>query len=74
MNWHGFINNIVPFFRLDLTDMNRMTTLVMMSAAHMANSLADAGHMYAMTHAASSLDPTAKYKESMSGVTQVSVP
>ena len=51
--------------------MNRLTTLVMMTAAEMANSLAGAGHTYAMTHAASSLSPAAKHKEAMGGVTQV---
>ena len=59
--------------RLDLTDTARLTTLVMMSATEMAASLAGAGHMYVMAHSASSLTAAARVKESMSGITQVSV-
>ena len=56
---------------LDLQDMNRLTTLIKMSAAELAHSLADSGHSYALTHASSSLLPLTKLKEEMMGMTQV---
>ena len=58
--------------RLDLSDIGRLTTLVMMGAAELAGSLAGAGHMYVMAHSASSLTTSAQVKETMSGITQVS--
>ncbi|KAK2188953.1 hypothetical protein NP493_119g07062 [Ridgeia piscesae] len=61
------------FNRLDLSDIGRLTTLVMMGAAELAGSLAGAGHMYVMAHSASSLTTSAQVKETMSGITQVTL-
>ncbi|CAH1789315.1 unnamed protein product [Owenia fusiformis] len=59
------------FNSLDLSDMNRLTTLVRMCSADMAGSIADQGHALAMTHAASYLSPSGQLKEQLSGMTQV---
>ncbi|KAL3855313.1 hypothetical protein ACJMK2_014529 [Sinanodonta woodiana] len=61
------------FRSVDLTDSNRLTTLIKMTAADMAASLSHAGHSYAMTHCASHLSPASSLKEQFSGVTQVSL-
>lgn len=46
-------------------------TLVMMSAAEMASSIANSGHMYAMTHASSALSAPNALREEVGGLAQV---
>ena len=53
--------------------MNRLTTLILMAASDIAQSLVGSGHVFAMTNAASHLSPSAAMKEKMSGITQVFV-
>ena len=56
---------------VNMSDQGRLMTLVQMTAAGLANSIADTGHSYAMAVAASSLSPSSKLNEIMSGMTQV---
>ncbi|XP_041374420.1 presequence protease, mitochondrial-like isoform X2 [Gigantopelta aegis] len=56
----------------DFSDTNRLKTLVQMHASELANSLAAAGHSYAMTHAASCLNAVSHARENFSGISQVS--
>ncbi|ESO84707.1 hypothetical protein LOTGIDRAFT_168577, partial [Lottia gigantea] len=64
--WSSVIN------RPDFSDVNRLTTLIRMSASGMAAGLADSGHSYAMGHAASSISPASYLSETLSGMKQVS--
>ncbi|ELU02149.1 hypothetical protein CAPTEDRAFT_179632 [Capitella teleta] len=59
------------FTRLTLTQERRLMTLVMMSAAEMASSIANSGHMYAMTHASSALSAPNALREEVGGLAQV---
>ena len=61
------------FDRFNFSDRERLTTLIRMSASELAAMIAHAGHSYAMTHSASTLNPTAKQIETFSGITQVSI-
>ena len=56
---------------LDMSDKDRLKTLLMMSAAEASAGLSEGGHRYAMTHAAGSLSPCAATRELLSGMTQV---
>lgn len=56
---------------LTLEDDRRLMTLVMMSAADMANGIASRGHMYAITHASSSLSAPNALREQVGGMLQV---
>lgn len=55
-----------------LSDQERLTTLVRMEAAEMANSVSFMGHAYAMRGAASSLSPVGQIGEVTGGMSQVS--
>jgi len=57
---------------LSLADTARLQTLVQILASEASSDLADSGHQYAMTHAASTLQPCSASRELMSGLTQVS--
>ncbi|WAR10315.1 CYM1-like protein [Mya arenaria] len=57
----------------NLRDSNRLETLIKMAAADLAAGIPQAGHSYAMTHSASSLNPAAQVNEMFSGVSQVSI-
>lgn len=59
------------FNRLRLVDENRLETLIRNLVGDLGNSLTHSGHHYAMTHAASSLTPTAHLKELDEGVTYI---
>lgn len=59
------------FNKLRLSDENRLETLIRNLVGDMSNSLTHAGHHYAMTHAASTLTPTAQSKEMDEGVTYI---
>ncbi|XP_052814769.1 presequence protease, mitochondrial-like [Mya arenaria] len=61
------------FDRSNLRDSNRLETLIKMAAADLAAGIPQAGHSYAMTHSASSLNPAAQVNEMFSGVSQVSI-
>ncbi|XP_013406216.1 presequence protease, mitochondrial [Lingula anatina] len=61
------------FNRLNLQDTNHLITLIRMEAANMANGLVHSGHSYAMQHASSSLLPSTRLTETLSGITQVSM-
>ena len=55
-----------------MTDHDRLSTLVRMTASDFAMSLAQSGHSYAMKGASSSLSPVGSLKETMGGMSQVS--
>ena len=57
--------------RLDLSDHQRLQTLVSMSAAELASSMSGSGHVIAMTHAARGLVPSADLRETLGGISQV---
>ena len=59
------------FNRLRLADENRLETLIRNLVGDLANSLTHSGHHYAMTHAGSSITPTALMKEMDEGVTYI---
>ncbi|XP_072033741.1 presequence protease, mitochondrial-like isoform X2 [Amphiura filiformis] len=59
------------FNRPTMSDNDRLSTLVRMSASDLAMSLANSGHAYAMKGASSSLTPVARLKQLMGGMTQV---
>lgn len=60
--WTELFNNV------KLTDLQRFETLVKMNAADLINGISHAGHMYAMSSAASLVSPIARVKESLSGL------
>lgn len=64
--WTELFNNV------QLTDLQRFETLVKMNAANLINGISHAGHMYAMSSAASLVSPIARAKESLSGLHYVS--
>jgi len=57
---------------LSLADTTRLQTLIQILASEESSDLADLGHQYAMTHAASTLQSCSASRELMSGLTQVS--
>ncbi|XP_015602096.1 presequence protease, mitochondrial [Cephus cinctus] len=60
--WIELFNNV------RLTDLSRFETLVKITAADLANGIADSGHIYAMSSAASLVSPGSRRKESLSGL------
>ncbi|XP_032669294.1 presequence protease, mitochondrial [Odontomachus brunneus] len=60
------------FNDVQLADSKRFETLVKMNAANLINGISHAGHMYAMSSAASLVSPIARAKESLSGLRYVS--
>jgi len=60
--WTELINNV------RLKDPWRFKTLVKMKAADLTNGISHAGHMYAMSSAASLISPTSRMKENLSGL------
>ncbi|EFN77510.1 Presequence protease, mitochondrial [Harpegnathos saltator] len=64
--WSELFNNV------QLTDPQRFETLVKMNATNLINNISHAGHMYAMSSAASLVSPIARVKESLSGLRYVS--
>ncbi|RLU23058.1 hypothetical protein DMN91_005336 [Ooceraea biroi] len=63
--WTELFNNV------KLTDLQRFETLVKMKAADLINGISHAGHMYAMSSAASLISPVARVKEGLSGLQYV---
>jgi Zn-dependent M16 (insulinase) family peptidase len=59
------------FNRVKLTDLHRFQTLIRLSATQLTNGITEAGHLYAMSSAASLISPVARLKESMSGLEYV---
>ncbi len=75
--WIGLATKIqilppLPSPRPNLSDVERLSTLVKMSASSLASNVASSGHSYAMTAAASGLFPSCQLGELFSGMTQVS--
>ncbi|XP_053998181.1 presequence protease, mitochondrial [Hylaeus anthracinus] len=64
--WSEVFNNI------ELSDIQRFETLVKSNAADLINGIADSGHVYAMSTAASLVSPVTNFKESLSGLQYVS--
>ncbi|OAD55290.1 Presequence protease, mitochondrial [Eufriesea mexicana] len=64
--WLELFNNVT------LSDIERFTTLVKINAADLINGIANLGHTYAMSSAASLVSPVTKYKETLSGLQYVS--
>lgn len=60
--WHSIFN------QLRLEDTNRLETLLRSLVGDLSNNLTQAGHQYAMTHAASCLTPTAQINEMNGGI------
>ncbi|KAL0099195.1 hypothetical protein PUN28_020044 [Cardiocondyla obscurior] len=60
--WTELFNNV------KLTDLQRFETLVKMNAADLINGISHAGHIYAMSSAASLISPIARAKENLSGL------
>ena len=56
---------------LKLSDLSRLSTLINMMAADLADSIADSGHNYALTHSAAGLSEALYLTELTSGLTQV---
>lgn len=56
------------FNSVDLTDAKRFETLVKVTAANLANGIADSGHIYALCSSASLVSPVAKRRENLSGL------
>jgi len=56
---------------LSLDDTTRLQTLIQILASEWSSDLSDAGHQYAMTHAAGTLQSCSAARELMSGLTQV---
>lgn len=56
------------FNHVKLTDPQRFETLIKITASDLANDIADSGHIYAISSAASLVSPIAKYKENQSGL------
>lgn len=63
--WTELFNNV------KLTDLARFETLVRTKAANLINGISHAGHVYAMSSAASLVSPVARVKESLSGLQYV---
>lgn len=59
------------FLRLKLEDDERLTQLVQMCAAGLAQTLADSGHQYAMAQAESYLNASAQLQEEFTGVSLI---
>lgn len=59
--------------RSNLTNLDRLHTLVDMFASNLATSIADSGHVLAMLASASNLTPAARYAELFNGMTQVNL-
>ncbi|XP_076671860.1 presequence protease, mitochondrial [Andrena cerasifolii] len=64
--WLELFNNV------ELSDVQRFETLVKTNAADLVNGIADLGHVYAMSSAASLVSPVTKFKEILSGLQFVS--
>ncbi|XP_033327237.2 presequence protease, mitochondrial isoform X2 [Megalopta genalis] len=64
--WLEVFNNV------KLSDLRRFETLIKTSAANLVNGIADSGHVYAMSTAASLVSPVTKFKETISGLQYVS--
>lgn len=60
--WNELFNNV------DLTDSKRFETLVKVTAANLANGIADSGHVYALCSSASLVSPAARRRENLSGL------
>ncbi|KZC11558.1 PREDICTED: presequence protease, mitochondrial [Dufourea novaeangliae] len=60
--WLEVFNNV------KLSDIQRFETLVKTNAADLINGIADSGHIYAMSSAASLVSPVTKFKETLSGL------
>ena len=58
-------------FRPNLSDLDRLRTLINSIASDMAMSIADSGHAYAISSAASSLTPAGRFGELFGGISQV---
>lgn len=63
--WH------LIFTSPDFNDLQRLTTLIRMTASELAASVSEAGHKYALAHSASSLNSAAALEELFSGMSQV---
>ncbi|XP_073995369.1 presequence protease, mitochondrial isoform X1 [Rhodnius prolixus] len=59
------------FAEVNLENMERFTTLVKVTASDVIHGIADSGHLYAMSSAASMVSPLAMLKEQFSGLTFV---
>ncbi|KAK3769391.1 hypothetical protein RRG08_029019 [Elysia crispata] len=55
----------------DFSDLNRLSTLIKMTASSLASSLADSGHQYAMSSSAAGLDVVSQNNEILFGYSQV---
>ena len=64
--WTELFNNV------KLTDLQRFETLVKMNATDLINGISHAGHIYAMSSAASLVSPIGRIKESLSGLQYIS--
>ncbi|XP_012252583.2 presequence protease, mitochondrial [Athalia rosae] len=60
--WSELLNNV------ELTDAKRFETLVKVTAANLANGIADSGHMYALSSSASLVSPCGKRREKLNGL------
>ena len=69
--WH--FTHPSPVYSPNLSDMERLKTLVKMSASSLAVNVANSGHNYAMTAASSCLSPSARLNELLTGMSQVSI-
>lgn len=65
------VSDLCFIYRPNLTNMDRLHTLIDMFASNMATSIADSGHVLAMLASASNLTPAARYAELFNGMTQV---
>ncbi|CAD6217344.1 GSCOCG00004797001-RA-CDS [Cotesia congregata] len=59
------------FNQVDLQDIKRFETLVKIEASDLSTGIADYGHVYAMSSAASLISPVGKFKENISGLEYV---
>ncbi|XP_076226576.1 presequence protease, mitochondrial [Nomia melanderi] len=64
--WFEIFNNV------KLSDLQRFETVIKSFAANLVNGIADSGHIYAMSTAASLVSPVTKFKETISGLEFVS--
>ena len=60
-------------FRPNFKNVDRLRTLINGIASDMAMSIADSGHAYAMSAAASNLTPAGRFGELFGGMSQVSI-
>lgn len=65
------MSDLFYHYRPNLTNLDRLRTLIDMFASNLATSIADSGHLLAMLASASNLTRAAKYAELFSGMTQV---